>query len=63
MERLYKINSNFINMTDKALFIRDILTMHDENVVNLSAQYIDNIQNCYKSMKDDESFSSSNVNI
>ena len=49
-------------MTDKALFIY-ILTMHDENVVNLSAQYIDNIQNCYKSMKDDESFSSSNVNI
>ena len=62
LERLYKINSNFINMTDKALFIY-ILTMHDENVVNLSAQYIDNIQNCYKSMKDDESFSSSNVNI
>ena len=42
LERLYKINSNFINMTDKALFIY-ILTMHDENVVNLSAQYIDNI--------------------
>ena len=48
-------------MTDKALFIY-ILTMHDENV-NLSAQYIDNIQNCYTSMKDDEPFSSSNVNI
>ena len=62
LERLYKINSNFINMTDKTLFIY-ILTMHDKNVVNLSAQYIDNIQNCYKSMKDDESFSSSNVNI
>ena len=62
LECLYKINSNFMNMTDKALFIY-ILTMHDENVVNLSAQYIDNIQNCYKSMKDDESFSSSNVNI
>ena len=62
LERLYKVNSNFINMTDKVLFIY-ILTMHDENVVNLSAQYIDNIQNCYKSMKDDESFSSSNVNI
>ena len=62
LERLSKINSNFINMTDKALFIY-ILTMHDENVVNLSAQYIDNIQNCYKSMKDDESFSSSNVNV
>ena len=62
LERLYKINSSFINMTDKVLFIY-ILTMHDENVVNLSAQCIDNIQNCYKSMKDDESFSSSNVNI
>ena len=62
LECLYKINSNFMNMTDKALFIY-ILTMHDENIVNLSAQYIDNIQNCYKSMKDDESFSSSNVNI
>ena len=62
LERLHKINSNFINMTYKAFFIY-ILTMYDENVVNLSAQYIDNIQNCYKSMKDDESFSSSNVNI
>ena len=62
LERLYKINSNFINMTDKTLFIF-ILTMYDENVVNLSAQYIDNMQNYYKSMKDDESFSSSNVNI
>ena len=49
-------------MTDKALFIY-ILTMHDEIVVNLSAQYIDNIHNCYKSMKDDQSFSPSNVNI
>ena len=55
LERLYKINSNFINMNYKALFIY-ILTMYDENVVNLSDQYIDNIQNCYKSMKDDESF-------
>ena len=62
LERLYKINSNFIDMNCKALFIY-ILTMYDENVVNLCAQYIDNIQNCYKAMKDDESFSSSNVNI
>ena len=36
LERLYKINSNFINMTYKALFIY-ILTMCDENVVNLNA--------------------------
>ena len=62
LERLYKIKSNFINMTDKALCIY-ILTMYDENVVNLSVQYNENIQNCYKSTKDDESFSSSNVNI
>ena len=62
LERLYKLNSNFVYMPYKALFIY-ILTMYDENVVNLSAQYIDNIQNCYKFMKDDESFSSSNVNI
>ena len=62
LERLSKINSNFINMTAKALF-KYILTMYDENVVNLSAQYIDKIQKNYKSMKDDESFSSSNVNI
>ena len=40
-----------------------ILAMNDENVVNLSAQYIDNILNCYKSLKDDGSFSSSNVTI
>ena len=62
LKHLYKINSNFINMTDKALFLYT-LTMYDENVVILSAQYIDNIQNSYKSMKDDESFSSSNVNV
>ena len=62
LERLYKINSKFINMTYKAFFMY-FFTMYDENVVNLSAQYIDNIQNGYKSMKDDESFSSSNVNI
>ena len=44
-------------------FLFPVLTMYDENVVNLSAQCIDNIQNCCKSMKDDESFSSSNVKI
>ena len=49
LERLYKINGNFMNMTYKALFIY-ILTMYEENVVNLSAQYIDNIQNCYKGL-------------
>ena len=62
LERLYTIISNFINTTYKALFIY-ILTMYDENVVNLSAQYIDNILNWYKSLKDDESFSPSNVKI
>ena len=40
-----------------------ILTMYDESVVNLSAQYIGNVLNCYKSLKDVESFSSSNVKI
>ena len=49
-------------MNYKALFIY-ILTMYDENVVNLSAQYIDNILNCNKSLKDDESFSPSNVRV
>ena len=62
LENLSIISSNFINMTDKVLFIY-MLTTYDENVVNLSAQYIDNILNCYKSLKDDESFSSSNFKI
>ena len=44
-------------MNYKALFIY-ILSTNDENVVNLRAQCIDNILNCYKSLKDDESFSS-----
>ena len=41
-------NSNFTNMSCKALFLY-IMSMCDENIINLSASYIENILNCYKS--------------
>ena len=47
-ESLYLINSNFTNMSCKALFLY-IMSMCDENIINLSAYYIENILNCYKS--------------
>ena len=48
LESLYSINSNFTNMSCKALFLY-IMSMCDENIVNLSASFIENILNCYKS--------------
>ena len=48
LESLYLINSNFTNMSCKALFLY-IMSMCDENVINLSASYIENILNCYAS--------------
>ena len=48
LESLYSINSNFTNMSCKALFLY-IMSMCDENIINLSASYIENILNCYKS--------------
>ena len=45
LESLYSINSNFTNMSCKALFLY-IMSMCDENI-NLSASYIENILNCY----------------
>ena len=48
LESLYLINSNFTNMSCKALFLY-IMSMCDENIINLSAYYIENILNCYKS--------------
>ena len=44
-ERRY---SNFTNMSCKALFLY-IMSMCDENIINLSASYIENILNCYAS--------------
>ena len=48
LESLYSINSNFTNMSCKALFLY-IMSMCDENIINLSASYVENILNCYKS--------------
>ena len=48
LESLYSINSNFTNMSCKTLFLY-IMSMCDENIINLSASYIENIPNCYKS--------------
>ena len=48
LESLYSINSNFTNMSCKALFLY-IMSMCDENIINLSASYIENILNCYAS--------------
>ena len=48
LKSLYLINSNFTNMSCKALFLY-IMSMCDENIINLSAYYIENILNCYKS--------------
>ena len=44
-ERRY---SNFTNMSCTALFLY-IMSMCDENIINLSAFYIENILNCYAS--------------
>ena len=48
LESLYSINSNFRNMSSKAILLY-IMSMCDENIINLSASYIENILNCYKS--------------
>ena len=48
LENLYSINSNFTNMSCKALFLY-IMSMCDQNILNLSASYIENILNCYES--------------
>ena len=48
LESLYSINSNFTNMSCKALFLY-IMSMCDENIINLSASYTENILNCYAS--------------
>ena len=48
LESLYSINSNFTNMSCKALFLY-IMSMCDQNILNLSASYIENILNCYAS--------------
>ena len=48
LESLYSINSNFTNMSWKALVLC-IMSMCDENIINLSASYIENILNCYAS--------------
>ena len=48
LESLYSINSNFTNMSFKALFLY-IMSMCDENIINLGASYIENILNCYAS--------------
>ena len=47
LESLYLINSNFTNMSCKALFLY-VMSMCDENIINISASYIENILNCYK---------------
>ena len=48
LESQYSINSNFTGMSCKALFL-NIMSMCDENIIKLSASYIENIPNCYKS--------------
>ena len=42
LESLYSINSNFTNMSCKALFLY-VMSMCDQNILNLSASYIENI--------------------
>ena len=44
-ERRY---SNFTNMSCKALFLY-IMPLCDENIIKLSASYIENILNCFAS--------------
>ena len=48
LKSLYSTNSNFTNMSYKALLLY-IMSMCDENIINLSASYIENILNCHKS--------------
>ena len=48
LESLYSINSNLMNMSYKALFLY-IMSMCDQNILNLSASYIETILNCYAS--------------
>ena len=48
LESLHSVNSNFTNMSCKALFLY-IISMCDENIINLTASYIENILNCYAS--------------
>ena len=48
LESLYSIKSNFTNMSCKALFLY-IMSMCDENIINLSASHIENILSCCKS--------------
>ena len=40
LEGLYSITSNFTNMSCKALFLH-IMSMYDENIIDLSASYIE----------------------
>ena len=47
LESLYSKNSNFTNISCKALFLY-IMSMCDEIMINLSASYIENILNCCK---------------
>ena len=46
LEILYSTNSNFTNTSCKALFLY-IMSMCDQNILNLSASHIENILNCY----------------
>ena len=48
MLSLYSINIDFTNMSCKALFLY-IKSMYHENITYLSASYVENILNCYKS--------------
>ena len=48
LESLYSINSNFRNMSCKAILLY-IMSMCDENIINRSASYIENMLNCYES--------------
>ena len=48
LESPHSINSNFTNMSCKALFLYT-MSMCDKNIINLSASCIENILNCYKS--------------
>ena len=48
LESLYSTNSNFTNMSYKALLLY-IMSMCSENIINLNASYIENILNCHKS--------------
>ena len=48
LESLYSIKSNFTNMSCKALFLY-IMSVCDENIINLSASQIENILSSCKS--------------